>query len=151
MYFNSLLKGTRTTINMTETRIGGRWSLNGQLRTIFLFFEEDRRLPTIRGVCQRPHPQPRSSQCRYKVNYVNRTVRARIRGVARKRYQPKDMGTLQGVLAPQIRTKQCTQRSARQFGFGGMSVQEQASMQEGINDFANVHAQKISTVSGLQH
>ena len=52
---------------------------------------------------------------------------------------------------PKVRTKQCTQRSARQFEFGGMSVQEQASMQEGINDFANVHAQKIATVSGLQH
>ena len=29
-------------------------------------------------------------------------------------------------------------------------MQEQASMQEGINHFANAHAQTIATVSGLQ-
>merc|ERR1711923_77125 len=49
-----------------------------------------------------------------------------------------------------VQSKQRTQRTARQFGFGGMSIQDQASMQEGVNDFANTHAHTVATVSGLQ-
>ena len=33
-------KGTRITMNTTETRTGGRWTLNGQLRTISLCYED---------------------------------------------------------------------------------------------------------------
>merc|ERR1712197_332666 len=49
-----------------------------------------------------------------------------------------------------VQSKQRMQRTARQFGFGGTSVQEQASMQEGVNNFASAHANTVATVRGLQ-